>query len=90
LPGVWLTMTINGHEKPILSIGFRYGQEILSKASSILTLNPSKVGDKTTSPVNSSRAIMGAWKKEVVNPIIYAISARNEAIRMRNDLNTVR
>ncbi|NLD87308.1 MAG: orotidine-5'-phosphate decarboxylase [Clostridiales bacterium] len=40
--------------------------------------------------VNSSRAIMCAWKKTDKNGLDYAEAARNEAIRMRDEINSVR
>ena len=36
--------------------------------------------------INSSRAIMCAWKKENCNPEDYAKAARREAIRMKNEI----
>ena len=36
--------------------------------------------------INSSRGIMGAWKKEGCAPEEYADAARREAIRMRNEI----
>ena len=39
--------------------------------------------------VNSSRAIMCAWKKEGCPEEDYAMAARREAIRMRDDIRAV-
>ncbi len=36
--------------------------------------------------INSSRAIMCAWKKDAVAPENYAFAARREAIRMKNEI----
>lgn len=40
--------------------------------------------------INSSRAILYAWKKEPCNEIDFAGAARREALRMRDNLNAVR
>ena len=39
--------------------------------------------------VNSSRAILCAWKKEGCAPEDYAGAARREALRMRDDILSV-